>query len=219
MVDDSYGDPKRDAGVLGHGGGYFGQAEPKTDRYHQEPTAGWRTPLSLFTIGARPADSAIRPSRPVPLPGPARPPIHVTPMKLLHATHIAALALASTQLTSCVSGRRPIVLGSSPPGALVIVDGVDSGHSTPCTIQLPDKSRTFEFQLAGYETEKRDIRIGERSRVVYWSDAATDYRTWTFPFWLSAQDFFAPVKEDDGEMPSRIHVRLRRARQPIAQAR
>lgn len=137
-------------------------------------------------------------------------------MRFPSSTTLAALALASPMLQSCISGRRPIVLDSSPRGALVIVDGVDSGHSTPCTIQLPDKSRTFEFRLPGYESEMRDIRIGDRSRVVYWRDAVTDYRTWAFPLWLSAEDFFFPVKEDDGEMPNRIHVRLRRSREPVA---
>lgn len=137
-------------------------------------------------------------------------------MRLPSATTLAVIALSSCMLPSCISGRRPIVLDSTPRGALVIVDGVDSGHSTPCTFQLPDKSRTFEFRLAGYEPEIRDIRIGERSEVVFWSDAVTDYRTWAFPLWLSTQDFFFPVKEDDGEMPSRIHVRLRRSREPVA---
>lgn len=134
----------------------------------------------------------------------------------IRTTTTAALCLLA--FASCISGRRPIVLDSTPPGALVIVDGVDSGHSTPCTIQLADKSRTFEFRLPGYETEARDIRIGDRSEVVYWRDAYTDYRTWAFPLWLGARDFFFPIKEDDGEMPSRIHVRLRRSREPVALA-
>ena len=129
---------------------------------------------------------------------------------------LAALALSTCGLTSCASSRRPIVLDSTPRGAVVFVDGVDSGHSTPCTIQLPDRKRVFEFRLPGYAPVQRQVRVGERSEVVYWKDAFTDYRTWAFPFWLSSEDFFFPVKEDDGEMPNRIHVRLKRGREPIA---
>lgn len=121
--------------------------------------------------------------------------------------------------TSCIQGRRPIVLDSTPAGALVLVDGIDSGHSTPCTIQLSNRRRTLEFQLEGYATEARDIRTGERSRVVYWRDGVVDMSTWPFPLWLGSEDFFFPIKEDDGEMPSRIHVRLVRQREPIADAR
>ncbi len=133
-------------------------------------------------------------------------------------TLLGALVLSSGALTSCISGRRPIVLDSTPRGAVVFVDGEDSGHSTPCTIQLSDAKRTFEFRLPGYEPVERNIRVGERSEVVFWTDSYTDYRTWSFPLWLNAEDFFFPVKEDDGEMPNRIHVRLKRAREPIAQA-
>ena len=125
---------------------------------------------------------------------------------------------AATMISSCASGRRPIVLDSTPAGAVVFVDGKDSGHSTPCNIQLPDSSRTIGFRLPGYETEERRIRIGDRSYVVYWNDAIVDYRTWSFPLWLSAEDFFFPIKEDDGEMPSRIHVRMKRSQQSIALA-
>ncbi len=139
-------------------------------------------------------------------------------MRLPRSTTIALLALASSMLTSCISGRRPIVLDSTPPGAMVVVDGVDSGHSTPCTLQLNDEQRMFEFRLPGYETEAREVRIGRRTRVVYYNDAVSDYRTWSFPLWLSSEDFFLPVKKFDGEMPNRIHVRLRRSREPVALA-
>ena len=142
-----------------------------------------------------------------------------TPMtRSLFTTILGVLVLSSGMLTSCVSRRRPIVLDSTPRGAVVYVDGVDSGHSTPCTIQLSDRRRTFEFRLAGYEPVERLVRIGSRKEVVYWTDAITDYRTWSFPLWLSGADFFFPIKKDDGEMPNRIHVRLKRAREPLALA-
>lgn len=124
------------------------------------------------------------------------------------------LALA----TSCASGRRPLVLDSTPRGAVVFVDGVESGHSTPCTIQLPDKSRTISFELDGYRPEEREVSIGDRSWVVYWRDGASSPGSWTFPLWLPMEDFILPIKEDDGEMPSSIHVRMVRQREPLALA-
>lgn len=136
----------------------------------------------------------------------------------LPALSAAALGL-SVLLTGCISGRRPIVLDTTPPGALVVIDGVDSGHSTPCTIQLPDSRRVVEFVLEGYKTESRDIRIGNRSEVIYYRDGATPLGTWTLPMFLGFRDFLFPIKDDDGEMPSRIHVRMTRKREPLAMMR
>ncbi|MEM9382467.1 MAG: PEGA domain-containing protein [Planctomycetota bacterium] len=124
------------------------------------------------------------------------------------AAALAALALA----TGCIASRRPIVLDSSPPGAEVFIDGASSGHSTPCAIQLPNRARTFEFRLDGYQTEVRQVVVGERSEVVYYLDGFTNITTWPFPLFLGAKDFFFPIKVDDGEFPSRIHVRFSRTR-------
>ena len=134
------------------------------------------------------------------------------------ATLMAALTL-SALTTSCISGRRPIVLDSTPRGAVVLLDGETTGHSTPCTIQLPTKRRTIEFQLEGYRTESREIRTGERSEVVYWRDATTPTGNWAFPLFLPTRDFLFPIMEDDGEFPARIHVRMTREREPLAQLR
>ena len=125
---------------------------------------------------------------------------------------LAAIFLAAGPLLSgCIASRRPIVLDSTPPGADVFIDGVSTGHATPCKIQLADKPRTVEFRLAGYETESRSWVIGERSLVVFYMDSFTNLTTWPFPLFLGAKDFFFPVKVRDGEMPNRIHVRMSRS--------
>ena len=124
----------------------------------------------------------------------------------------AAAALAAVAaLSGCIAARRPIVLDSTPAGAEVFIDGVSTGHATPCKIQLADKPRTVEFRLDGYETESRSWVIGERSLVVFYMDAFTNLTTWPFPLVLGAKDFFFPVKVRDGEMPNRIHVRMSRS--------
>lgn len=132
---------------------------------------------------------------------------------------LAAALACAVALSSCIASRRPIVLDSTPAGANVYIDGVDSGHSTPCHLQLSDSRRTVEFRLDGFQPATREMRVGNRSRVVYWRDAALDLKTWPFPLWLGTEDFFFPVKQDSGEMPHRIHVRLVRQREPLALAR
>ncbi|MEM1449688.1 MAG: PEGA domain-containing protein [Planctomycetota bacterium] len=125
---------------------------------------------------------------------------------------LAAALLALALSTGCIAARRPVVLDSTPPGAEVFIDGASSGHATPCQIQLPNKARTFEFRLEGYKTEVRQVVIGDRSTVVYYLDGFTNITTWPFPLFLSAKDFFFPIKVDDGEFPSRIHIRFSRTR-------
>lgn len=125
-------------------------------------------------------------------------------------------SIAALALSSCISSRRPVVLDSTPPGAVVYVDGESSGHSTPCTIDLKKASRTLEFRLPGYEPEVRQIKSGDYKQVVYWRDASSTPGSWTFPFFLGTEDFFFPIKNEDGEMPHRIHVRMTREAEPIA---
>ncbi|MGD2017112.1 MAG: PEGA domain-containing protein [Planctomycetota bacterium] len=132
---------------------------------------------------------------------------------LLRRTRSTLLLLAAVPFfTACIAARRPIVLDSSPPGAEVYIDGVSSGHSTPCRIQLPDEPHKVEFKLVGYETETRRWKIGERDLVVFYMDGFTNLTSWPLPIFLSGKDFFFPVKNRDGEMPNRIHVKMTRSR-------
>ncbi len=135
-----------------------------------------------------------------------------TPLLTWSRPAVLAAVLASALLTGCIAQRRPIVLDSSPPGAEVFIDGASSGHSTPCKLQLADKPRSIEFRLEGYKSETRDLVIGERSEVVFYMDGFTNITTFPFPLFLGGKDFFFPVKVDDGEMPSRVHVRMSRTR-------
>ncbi|MEE2939573.1 MAG: PEGA domain-containing protein [Planctomycetota bacterium] len=133
-------------------------------------------------------------------------------------SHLLGAALAALAFSSCIKARRPIVLDSTPPGAVIFVDGESSGHSTPCNIQLPGATQVLEFRLDGYEPEFRVLRFGHRQYTVYWRDAASAPGTWTFPAFLTLQDAMFPVKLEGGEMPHRIHVRLARENEPTASA-
>ena len=134
--------------------------------------------------------------------------------RLLHRIQSILLLLAAVPLfTACIAARRPIVLDSSPPGAVVFIDGVSVGLSTPCRIQLPDEPHKVEFKLDGYRTETRRWKIGERDLVIFYMDSFTNLTSWPFPIFLTGPDFFFPIKNRDGEMPHRIYVKMTRARE------
>lgn len=137
---------------------------------------------------------------------------------MLRPHHALLAVLCALLATGCISKRRPLILDSTPPGAVIYVDGVSSGHSTPCAIGLSNTPKTLEFRLDGYQSEFRDLRVGGRSEVVYWTDGVVSTQTWPFFLWLGWEDLLFPIKEDDGLMPRRIHVDMRRVRQPVATA-
>lgn len=52
-------------------------------------------------------------------------------------------------------------LESDPPGAQVIVDGVEVGGRAPVTVKVePERSHTIEFRMDGHRPEKREITDG-----------------------------------------------------------
>lgn len=123
---------------------------------------------------------------------------------------IAALALLCC---GCKAMRRPLVVDSEPPGALVRINGVDSGFATPCVLDLDDQEvETVELELAGYRTERHELREGEWSRSILWTEMSAGTHTWRFPLFLSNEHFWRPVEQSNGEMPPRIHARLVRDR-------
>lgn len=119
----------------------------------------------------------------------------------------AALPLA---LGSC-KAPHPIQFASDPPGASVLVDGVDTGFVTPCMLDIPDEdSRRVDIRLTGYQPATRYLTLQRGGELVYWRDSITRLETWRFPLWLGSEDFFIPYKRRGGESPARVYVRLRR---------
>ena len=125
-------------------------------------------------------------------------------------------------LASCATQGRPVRFSSSPSGARIMVERRDSdpkdppvfddsGFVTPATLDLEDRPETkVELRLPGYSTAQRQLVFRKRREVVPWDDATVTYLTWRFPFWLSWETFWMPVRVYEGEEPSRVHVRLDR---------
>ena len=123
------------------------------------------------------------------------------------------LALAAAAAVGCQSLRRPLVIDSEPPGATVRINGEDSGFATPCVLDLRGITvETVDLELAGYRTERRELRDGSWSRVKLWNEMSIGTQTWRFPLFLPTRHLLLPIEGSDGETPPRIHVRLVRER-------
>ncbi len=127
-----------------------------------------------------------------------------------HTSRVVALLLL-LGLMGCRAGRVPITLASDPPGAVVWVNGRDSGFATPCRISLEDDSEhDVQLVLPGYRTATRRVVPGGERETYYWSEMSVGMRTWNFPLFLNIHDFFEPVPLRHPLVPGRIFVRLRR---------
>lgn len=103
-----------------------------------------------------------------------------------------------------------VSLSTTPPGANVIVDGLDSGFATPCILDFDeDDTHRVEFELQGYRTAGLYLTPNRRWFLIPYDDAARHPRTWRFPLWLPLGEFMLPVRTNTALAPSRVHLRLR----------
>lgn len=125
------------------------------------------------------------------------------------------IAFAAACLTSCVIPGRSaeVSVASDPPGARVLVDGVDSGFVTPCRMKLPASDEMLvELQLPGYKSEQRLLVPDHEVEAVFWREAYIREQVWRFPLWLNLQDFVEPVRVETVLNPGRLYVQLDRDR-------
>jgi hypothetical protein len=128
-------------------------------------------------------------------------------------TRARAFALcAAVALGACVNVTPPgILVASSPAGARILVDGVDSGFVTPANLAVDDDDHWVELQLEGYAATALLLKAGSRLTVIPWSEGTVQPKSWAFPLFLPAGDLLLPYRTDDSPLPSRVHVYLRLA--------
>jgi PEGA domain len=126
-----------------------------------------------------------------------------------------AAALLALCPWACVAPDRPhgVVVASEPPGARILVDGVDSGWVTPMAMSLPrDERARIDLFLDGYRPATVAVAPdGQKYYLILWRESYKDWDTWRFPLWLNYEDVLAPIKLSRGLQPSRIFVPLRLA--------
>lgn len=131
-------------------------------------------------------------------------------------------ALLLSGLASCLAwtsprpdlvwDRRPagVNLSTTPAGAAVVIDGVDSGFATPCIIDLDeDDAYRIEFELDGYQTAGLYVTPDRRWFLIPYVDTTRAARVFRFPLWMPFGEFWLPVRTNTALSPSRIHLRLR----------
>lgn len=126
----------------------------------------------------------------------------------MHARLLSLLALL--WCGSCIlSESSPgVMIATDPPGARVLVDGIDSGFATPASIDLSDRDVTVSVELEGYQTATRELTGDRRWHVVPWSDGDISTSTWRFPLFLTFAGLFFPFRFRENSFPKRIYIPL-----------
>ena len=132
----------------------------------------------------------------------------------------APLIAALLSCVSCISTEADptLSISTAPPGAQVLINGVDTGFATPCMLAVEEELMRIDVHLKGYEPERRIVTRDPKLETRYWSEMNSSVRTWRFPLFLNIHDLLNhPVREIMLLAPGRIFIRLDRIREAEAE--
>jgi hypothetical protein len=122
-----------------------------------------------------------------------------------------ALALPFLALGSCARNISPpgVFFSSEPPGARILVDGLDSGYVTPRLIALDDEERyRIRLELPGFESQQVILVPHSVSYWIAWEEGAVGMYGLRFPLFLAVGEMIVPRRINTVHSPSRIYVRM-----------
>jgi len=119
----------------------------------------------------------------------------------------ALLALVSCRNVSPAG----VHVSSEPPGATVLVNGVDTGWVTPCDLALDvEQEHELEVAMEGFAPRRIRLLPDERRSFVSWNQGVNGLRTRQHvPILMPTNDLLLPFLEVEALAPGRIFVRLR----------
>ena len=128
-----------------------------------------------------------------------------------------ALILPFLALGSCARNIGPpgVFFGSEPPGARILVDGLDSGYVTPRMIALDDGERyRVSFELPGFHPQQVILVPNKVGYWIAWEEGAVGMYGLRFPLFLALGEMAVPRRVKTVHAPSRVYVRMQ-ARQDL----
>lgn len=128
-------------------------------------------------------------------------------------TLFAPIFLALLGASSCISTAPAptLALSTHPPGAMVTINGEETGFATPCILAVEEEFMRVDISLDGYDDETRIVTRDPKLETRYWSEMNSGTRNWRFPLWLPIHDVLAnPVQEVMILAPGRIFIRMDR---------
>ena len=112
---------------------------------------------------------------------------------------------------SCAWDVSPpgVYFASEPPGARILVDGLDSGYVTPRMIALNREERyRVSFEMSGFHPQQVILVPNRAGRWIAWDEGTVSMHGLFFPLFLSLEDLVVPRRVKEVHAPSRIFVRM-----------
>jgi hypothetical protein len=125
----------------------------------------------------------------------------------------AVLVVLACQLASACTWfgvDSHVTVTSRPQGAQVLIDGEDSGRTTPVKLDLGGLlggDHTITLRKRGYGDESRRVLHHTSLYTSRWQDGS-ELRSVTFPLWWTLGDFATPFAARTEYVPSALHVVL-----------
>lgn len=127
---------------------------------------------------------------------------------------LATLASGCTYVTS----KDEVLFTSEPLGARILIDGYDTGHTTPVSLPIAGLfgfDHEIELRKQGYRPEKRRIYQYTEGYTSKWIDGAVDPSMPPLPFFWTLGDLMTPFALRAAIVPGEVHVRLYREGEPL----
>ena len=137
--------------------------------------------------------------------------------RLLSRTLLAVVAGA---LAGCTSWREEqnLLVTSEPLGARILVDGLDTGYTTPKSLAIGGNfgaDHVIRLEKTGYHPTNRTVRQYTEGYTSKWIDGAYEVVMVPLPFFWSPGDMFFPFGVRGALVPDQLHVRLQRDDEPL----
>lgn len=110
-----------------------------------------------------------------------------------------------------------VLITSDPPGARIVVDGRDTGQTTPARLAIGGTFGTdhdVTVTKKGYRPTTRRVYQHTEGYTSKWIDGAYDAVMPTIPLFWTAGDFVFPFGVRSAIVPHELHVKLYRTDEP-----
>jgi hypothetical protein len=122
-------------------------------------------------------------------------------------------------LPACTSwsSDEHVLVTSDPPGARILVDGIDTGRTTPAKLAIGGnfgRDHVVTLQKRGYRPARRRLYQYTEGYTAKWLDGAYEPGLPSLPLFWSAGDFFFPFGLRGALLPAELLVKLERDDEP-----
>ena len=136
---------------------------------------------------------------------------------MARALLLLGLALVSTGCFS-IQQAQGVLITSQPAGARILIDGADTGKTTPSVMDLTSLfggNQVLELRRTGFRPARRVLYQYTEGYTTRWIDGAGGAEIPPMPLWWTMGDLMVPFGINNGIVPEELYVKLYREDEPL----